>query len=71
MDFSVAKQLHGVQETEANLEMASVKTRVYLKNKRIVTGVRVWNLFPWCNITSDVICTMQLLNSVKSSKQHE
>lgn len=30
-----------VQETEANLETASGKTRVYLKNKRIVTGVRV------------------------------
>lgn len=31
----------GVHETEENLETASGKTRVYLRNKRIITGVRI------------------------------
>lgn len=53
-----------VHETEANLESASGKTRVCLRNKGIVAWVRIWNLLPWCSITSDVICTIEHFNSV-------
>lgn len=54
-----------VRETEENLETASCKFRLCLKNwNRIVTWVRIWNLFPWFKITSDVICTVNYFNSV-------